>query len=125
MIGDIKRSTERVGLEIRPGQNKNSQQSRIEQKNGGDDRQHQSGSVLPARECAKYLGQTITFRTARNNRNKESNQSCLGDIYQAQTRIDIDIIPPTSQTPLIQHGHYPYADVRLWNMDTLNKNMRN
>ena len=60
-------------------------------------------------------------REARHNRNKEPNQSSLGVIYQVQTRVDIEIVAPTSQTPLIQYGHYPYADVRLRNMDTLTK----
>ena len=46
-------------------------------------------------------------RAARDDRNKEPNQSSLDVTYQIQTRVDIEIIPLATQTPLIQHGHRP------------------
>ena len=38
-------------------------------------------------------------------------------IYQVQTGVNIEIVPPTTHTLFIQHGHHPYADIRLRNMD--------
>ena len=101
MMRDFKRGTEKGGLKIHPDK------TQILSNQGSNKRTEVTidnikVEVLPARECAKYLG----------HRNREPNQSCLGVLYQVQTKIDIDIIPPTSQTPLIQDGHYFYADVR-------------
>ena len=61
-LSDFKNSTE-CGAENQPGQDKNSQLPWIEQKTGGDDRQHQS-----VREVCRTNNHV---RATRNNRNQE------------------------------------------------------
>ena len=73
--------------------------------------------ALPVHECAKYLGQTMNISATGDNRNQESNPSCLGVVLQVQTGVDIKIVPPTAQTPLVQYGDLSDAELRIWNMD--------
>ena len=72
--------------------------------------------ILTTEECAKYLGQIITFRQQETS-DQESNQGRLGVVLQIQARVDIKIIPPTTQTSLIQHGDHSDDELRFWHMD--------
>ena len=94
------------------GQDQNSQRSGIEQKKRGVDRQHQSQGITSERMC-QVSRRNNNVRATRNNRNQESTPRSLGIIYQVQTGANIEIVPSTKQTSLIQHGHHSYADIRL------------
>ena len=120
MICDFKKSTESVELKILPDKTKIKifQQSGIEQKQRGVDRQHQSRGITSERMC-QVSRRNNNVRATRNNRNQESTPSSLGIIYQVLTGANIEIVISTKQTSLTQYGRHSYADIRLWNMDTL------
>ena len=80
--------------------------------------------ILSACESAKYLGQTITFQQQERAEVKNSNQSCFGIVLQIQTRADIKIVLPTTQTPFIQHDHAD-AELRIWHLDIIKGTRKN
>ena len=70
------------------------------------------------------LGKNCISATG-NSRDQKSNQGSLGIVLQIQTRADIKIVPPTTQTPLVQRGDHADAELRLWNLDTLKRTREN
>ena len=94
MMRDFKRSTEKVGLKIHPDK------TTLLSNQGSNERTDVTIDNINVRKVSRTSN---NVRAARNNRNKEQDQSCVGIIYQIQTRIDIEFIPLTSQSPLIQY----------------------
>ena len=102
IMSDSKRNTEKVVLKIHPdttktlsnqGSNKRTEvtiDNKVEEK--------------PARECAKCLGQTITFEKQETTEIQCRSRAAWTPLTKYK-RVDIEIIPSTSQTPLIQHDH--------------------
>ena len=76
--------------------------------------------VLLAKECAKYLGQTQHSNNRRLRKSRVESEH-LGRHLQVQTRFDIEMVHPTTQTSLIQLRHYTHADVRLWHLNNLTR----
>ena len=54
------------------------------------------------------------FPLTRNNGDQE-----LRVVLQVQTRVDIDIVPPATQTSIIQHGDHFNAELRFWHLDPI------
>ena len=74
------------GAENPPGQDRNSQQSGVEQKKRGVHRQHQSRSITSER-MFQVSRTNNNVRATRNNGNQESIPSSLGIIYQVRTSL--------------------------------------
>ena len=72
-------------------------------------------------ESAKHLGQKKYISATGDSRDQTSKQSGLGIVLQVQTRADIKIVLPTTQTPLVQHGDHADAELCLWNLDATKK----
>ena len=115
MMCDFKRHTE-SGIEDPPGKYENCQQSKFEQKKRSGDQQHQSRCIAGERVCQVSRTNNQISATG-NNRNQESNSSCLGVVPQVQPGVDIKILPPAAQAPLVQHGDLSDAELCFWNMD--------
>ena len=60
----------------------------------------------------------------RDDRDQESDQGCLGDVLQIQTRADLKIVPSSTSASLFRHGGHPNDELRLRNMDTLKRTRR-
>ena len=118
MKTDFKRSTEKVELKIHSDKTKilSNQRSNRQTEVKIDDIKIE---VLPMSEKAQYLRQNHDVGAARDDRNKEPNQSSVGIIFGKQARVDIEIVSFTAQTAFIQHGHNAHADVRFWHLDTI------
>ena len=100
------------------GLNKNSQQPKIQQTNRSKDRRH-SGRSLTDKRGSTVSQTNRNVRAARNDRNKEPNQSSVDIICEIQARVDIDIVSFTAQTAFIHNGHNAHADVWFWHLDTI------
>ena len=119
-----KRSTERVGLKIHLEKTKIlSNRSSNRRREGTIN--NIKAEVLPVNECAKYLGQKKYISATGDNRNQESNPSCLGVVLQVQTGVDVKIIPPAALTSLVQYGDLSDAELCLWHMDPVKRTREN
>ena len=118
MMCEFKQCTEKVGLKIHPEKTKilNNQRSNRRRKVAINNIKVE---MLTTEECAKYLGQTITFQQQETTEIKKSNQGRLGVVLQIPARVDIKIIPPTTQTSLIQHGDHTDDELRFWHMGSV------
>ena len=67
--------------------------------------------VLPVKERAKYLGQTITFEQQETTEIKSRVRAAWASFTKYRL---IEIVPTTTH-----NGHYSYTDICLWNMDPL------
>ena len=69
---------------------------------------------------------TVSYRShLGSGQQKKSHPSSLGIILQVQTGANIDIVLPTTQTSLIQHGDHSNAELRFWNMDPIKRAREN
>ena len=68
--------------------------------------------ILPVKECAMYLGQTTNAPATGDYRDQESSPGRLCVVLQLQTSVDIIIVPPVTQTSLIQQGDHSDANFR-------------
>ena len=101
MLCDFKKSTECMGLNIHTGNTK------ILSNHGSDKR--------------KEVSTDNNIRAAGDNRNQMPNTSSVGIISQVQAGSHIETVPSTTQTSSIQHGDHSLADLRLWNLDPLER----
>ena len=107
------------GIENPPRQDENSEQPKYKQKKRSGDQQHQSWDIICVWECEISWANKCSSETG-NSRDQKSNQRGLGIVPQIQTRADIKIVLPATQTPLIQHG-----ELRLWHLDTIKRTRKN
>ena len=114
MISNIEQK--KVGLQIHPGKTKDSQHTRKEM-----EIDNIKVEILTREESTTCLGQLVTFQQQGDNRDQESNQGCLGDDLQIQTRADLEILPPSTPASIIRHGDRPIDELRLRNLDTLKR----
>ena len=56
-----------------------------------------------------------------NRRDQKQNTYSMGSIPQIPTGTQIKILPLMSQDASVQHGDHAHADLRVGNMDTLNR----
>ena len=97
---------EKVGLRNPPRKDEHSQQPKLEQMTRSGDHQQQSRDIDYGRMCQICWANNNISATG-DNWDQASNQGRLGVVLQIQARVDIKIIPPTAQTPPIQHGDHP------------------
>ena len=114
MLCEFKRSTEKVGLRIHPGK------AKILSNQSSDTRKEIEvdnirAEILTLGEGAKYLG---------HDRHQRSNQGCLGDVPQVQTRADIEKLPAQTPTPAVRRSGNPDDVLRIRNMDTTKEHGR-
>ena len=102
MICDFKRSTEKVGLKIHPEKTKilSNQISYIRKEVTINNIKVE---VLPASECAKYLGQTITFQQQETTEIRSRIRAAWASFYRYKQEL-------TSKSHPLQHR------LRLFNM---------
>ena len=103
-------------LRIHPGKTKilSNQSSDVRKEIEKDDIQVE---ILTRGECTKYLGQ-IFPSSNRRRPFQESNQGCLGDVPQVQTRADLEKLPAETSTPAVRRSGNPDDVLRIRNMDT-------
>ena len=101
------------GSEDPLGKYENCHQSKFEHLKRSGDQQHQSRCIAGERVCQVSRTNNKISATG-NNRNQESNSSCLGVVLQVQTGVDIKILPPAAQAPPVQHGDFSDAEHDLW-----------
>ena len=109
MMCDFKHSTEKVGLKIHPGKTKilsSHSSSRRKEMEVDNIKVAWTNGCIPA---------------TGDNRDQESNQGCLGDVLQIQTRAHLKISPSSTPASLIRHGDHSNDELRLRNMDTLKR----
>ena len=109
---DFKRSTEKVGLKI------HSEKTKILTNQNANRRREVAINnvkieVLPVKECAKYLGQTITFQQQKTTEIRSRIRAAWASFY-IQTGFDIKIVPPAAQTSLVQCGDLSDAELCFW-----------
>ena len=94
MMCDFKRSTERMGLKIHPEKMKilgNQKSNRKEETINNI-----KVEVLPVSECAKYLGQTITFQQQETKEIRSRIRAAWASFYRYKQEL-------TSNAHLLQH----------------------
>ena len=111
MMCAFKKSTESVGLKIHLDKTK------ISSNQGSNKRMEVTidnikVEVLPAKECAKYLGRTTTFERQETTEIKSRVRAAWASFTKNKQELTSKSYH-TTQTSLIQHGHHPYADIRL------------
>ena len=114
MMSNFERCTEEVWLKVHPEKTKilfNKRSNRQKEAQIDDI----SVEILPSNKKTKYMGQTITLAT-RNDGNREQDQSRLGSLCHAQTRVNTQILPPIPQTTIIQRRHHAIDVVRCRHM---------
>ena len=118
LMCDFKQSTESVGLKTHPDKWKFLSTSANKRKEV--EINNIKVEILSAGECEISRANNHISATG-NSRDQKSNQSGLGIVPQIQTRADIKIVPPTTQTPLVQNGDHVDAELRLWHLDTIER----
>ena len=124
---EFKKSTEKVGLRIHPEKTKIlSNQSIINSDTKKElEIEDMKIEILTRNESVKYLGQKISFHPPGNDGNQESNQSCMGDIPQIQTRVDIEKQHAQSSSTAIRRRNISDYLLRSRNMDTQQRTRKN
>ena len=69
------------------------------------------------RKC-KILGTDDDFPEAGDGRNQKSNEGCLGNAPQVQTRVDIENLHAQTSISTFRRSGIPDDELRLWNLDT-------
>ena len=90
MMCDFKKSTESVGLRIHPDKTKF------------------------LRERAKYLGQTITFEQQERTEIRSRVRAAWASFTKYEQELTSKSHLLRHRLRLFKHGHYSYADLRLW-----------
>ena len=113
---EFKRSTEKVGLRIHPGETKVLSNQSSDRRKEIEVDNTKSRNTDKKRKHEK-LGPHDYFPATRDDRNQKSNQGCPGDASQVQTRTDVEKLPAQTSTPAIRRSDNSDDMLCIRNMD--------
>ena len=124
MLCKFKRSTEKVGLRIRPGKTKilSNRSLDIRKEIEIDDIKVE---ILTREESTKCLGEMITFQQQETTEIRNRISGCLGNVPQRQTGADIEKLHAQTSTSAFRRCGNPDDELRLWNLDTHKRTRKN